>query len=493
MSGQTKAIIFSDSKEEDLLLYSIETTYNFEVCIAKTWDQFQQSISHDVYQLIVLSIEGDKEILQKINDFFSTQKNENKPINSVLIVIGKYDQDDDNLKNMRSFGISMLVQNTFVVMEINKFIMQNFVRDDTYVENEFSPILLKTLMRFKILSFPAYIKLKTRYLKVLSQGDAFYSDDLTKYHSKGITHLYIKKKTSRWILEELDNHMQIIKENSNGQFDIVVPASEMPKEIFDDNIIKYYSKPVAVPTNPLSIPKKEELTLADEFKLTSDNDVISCSIGKPFQLQDHQYEEIKSNLNNIVKVVMKNPEIYKLLKMLKINRNKIEYYTAHIGSLINVCTAIAVNVDWKTERTIEKLVYACYFHDAGLSERPELASIKTENEAKEKKLSDDEIKLFLSHPSKIANLLKGADSFPDDVHVIVEQHHESPTGDGFPKKLGSTRIIPLSALFILSHGFVDYMIENENWNITDFIVIAKKNYPGNAFRKIIQSLELTKS
>ncbi|MBF0297455.1 MAG: hypothetical protein HQK51_01970 [Oligoflexia bacterium] len=506
MNEKSKAIILSDSDILDLFLYSIDTTFNFEVSIAGNWEQFNKCFSENTYSLIFVNITEDKEILSKINKFLIEQQGEGKTIDFALIVIGEYDQNDENVKNIMSLNLALLFENKFSVMKVNKFIIENFKIDETYELNEYSQITLKTLMRFKLLSFPCFIKLKTRYLKVLSVGDVFCSDDLEKYYNKGINYLFIRKKTSKWILDNLDNVMDDIISSDDGKIELIVPVNEVENEAAEETIkeveevIEGKEKEVvtiATSADSKEDSKKEEskeeqekLTEVDESKIKNAGDLISNSMGKPFQLHSSQVEEIKLNLAKVVKTVIKNPDIYKILKMLKINRNKDEYYTSHVGSLINVCTAIAVNVEWKTERTIEKLVYASYFHDAGLSEKPELSKIKTETDAIEKGLSADDLKLVLTHPIKMANILRGIDGFPDDVHLIIEQHHESPTGNGFPKKITSTRIIPLSALFILSHGFIDYMIDNENWTIADFISKAKKDYPGNAFRKIIQSLEL---
>lgn len=513
MNHSTKAIILCDANFDDLLLYSVETTFNFEALLVKSFDELLQSLTRDTFSLIVFSLSNDKELLRKINRFLTIKKSENNPINAALIIIGNYDQSDNSLKSILSLNPSTLVQTKVNILEISKFIIINFRKDDSFIEEEFSPISIKTLMRFKILSFPAYIKLKTRYLKVLSIGDTFFSDDVSKYHNKGITHLYLKEKTSKWILNQLDNHMDAIINNTTRFLEITVPPTEVPIEVTLEQPPlkeKINLEPTTISINtsipkettsvsisdPAQIlcapPKLEDSASLDEFKLKDSSDAITSSMGKPFQIEDDHIAEVKRSLNTIIKVVMKNPELRDLLRKLKINRSKSEYYTSHIGNLINVCTAVAGNIDWKTERTIEKLVYACYFHDAGLSEKPELSSIKTETEARARDLPANDLRLYLSHPTKIANLLRGVNGFPDDVHLIVEQHHESPAGNGFPKKITSTRIIPLSAVFILSHSLVDYIIDNEKWNITDYIEKAKTDFPGNAFRKIIQSLELIK-
>lgn len=495
---QSKALILCDSNIEDIFLYSIETTFNFEVSISNNWTQMIQFFTKDQYSLLIIAMINDKEIYQKISQLFISLKNDGKSFNMALILIGEYNNDNEDIKKIIEINKITLLQQKINVLEISTFITNNFIRDESCPKDEFSPISLKTLMRFKCLSFPVYIKLKTRYLMVLSVGDAFYSDDLSKYHNKGITHLFLKKKAARWILDQIDNQMDFIIENKLGSLDLPTPSSEIndtsnESKIVDNKTNGVISKDQFIDKqSESSSTNEEDLLVADEFRITNNADAIISSIGKPFKLQEDQIAEIKNSLDAVVKVVMKNPDLCKLLKQFKINRNKSDYYISHIGSLINVCTAVATTMDWKTERTIEKLVYASYFHDIGLSEKPELAIIKNENEAKEKSLSANDLKLYLNHPTKMATLLKEIKSFPEDVHSIVEQHHELPGGGGFPKGISSTRIIPLAAVFIISHSFVDYIIENKNWNLSEYIIGAKKEFLGNAFRKIIQSLEKIK-
>ncbi|MBF0299511.1 MAG: HD domain-containing protein [Oligoflexia bacterium] len=512
MSEQkTKAIILFDNNFDNNLLYAIEIAFNFEVVMVSIWEELLKNLVNDVFHLIILSSTSDNEILQKINQHFKTKKMECGFINSALIIVGDYNENDENLKEILNSNIATIVKNKIVLSEIGDFIKKNFTKDDTFIESEYSPISLKTLMRFKILSFPVYIKLKTRYLQVLSIGDRFFPDDLNKYYDRGITHLYLKLKTSRWIIKkntidiDVDVDVDVDKENvdisTENEFNPAVNTDETiaksPQEVstVDTEAVINSDSNIEANQPPHSKEKdknEEELTLADEFRLINDNDIISTSIGAPFKLGEEQIVEVKNTLDAIVKTALKSPEICKMLKMLKINRNKSEYYVSHVGNLINICTAIASQIDWRTERTIEKLVYACYFHDVGLSEKPELAAIKTESEAQEKGLSAKDLTIYLAHPTKIATILREIDGFPDDVHLIVEQHHEDPKGNGFPKKISGSRIIPLSALFMISHSLVDYMIDNPQWNITDFIINTKKDFQGQSFRKIIQSLEKIK-
>ncbi|MBF0315745.1 MAG: hypothetical protein HQK50_14715 [Oligoflexia bacterium] len=485
---KTKALVVCDNAIEDLLIYNLETSFNFNVVAVRTWEEANPLFESESYSLVVCSIKDSLSAEAEATNLYRRLQKR-----CAVILLGNYSAAEGTLldqynhiqtphiadKDLQKAAEAEAEQafeqevprfplNKAIVM-INLFITKKFTlsSDESVLSEEFSPIPIKTLMRFRILQFPAYLKLKTRYLKVLSIGDVFFSSDFQKYQSKGLDRLYVLKSVAKWTLKVIDEKMESIVANPEAQL-------ELP------------------PMPSLDVSKKSKASASEEEDFFPDQ-MIQDGIGKPFTLTESDKIEIQRNLSSVVQNVKRNPEIDKLLKILKVNRKRSDYYVSHIACLINVATAISNHMDWTSDKTIEKLVYACYFHDVGLAERPELANIQTEAEAIKRGLSAEEIKLVLSHPLRVAELLKNIDGFPDDVHVIVEQHHEHPSGSGFPKKITSARITPMTALFIVAHEFVDYIIEHENWLLVDFLALKKPSLTGNNFRKVIQSLEKVKS
>ncbi|MBF0208799.1 MAG: hypothetical protein HQK53_18195 [Oligoflexia bacterium] len=503
---KTRALIACDNQVHDLLLYSLETSFAFEVTVVNDINKFVQLMKtataaadpeNSPYSLLVCSFtqEANRQLLlPHLEEIFTF-----KQIAILLIGDGPETLLLDTIKSPTVNAKYLPMDKA--ILGINKYIIANFSIDKSYEGEEFSPISLPTLMRFQNIPFPVFLKLSSRYLKVLSVGDRFYTDDLNKYNNKGISRLYLKKRTSRWLLEQIDQQMVTILEDPQAELQLPDPPPEVLTENNSQEVplsnmpLQDEATPApAVATTPAATETDtaELAEVVDSVQQISE-DIIKNSIGKPFQLDDVQLNTIKQNLSETVLTVKKNPEIFKLLKMLKINRDPDKYYVSHIGTLINISTAIASNMEWRTEKTIEKLVYASYFHDVGLSEKPELASIKTEVEAKQKNIPSADLKLFLSHPTRVAELLRGIPGFPEDVHLIVEQHHETPAGSGFPKKINATRITPMSAVFIVAHDLVDFIVENETWSITEYIYKRKEEYHGTNFRKIMQSLEKVKT
>jgi response regulator RpfG family c-di-GMP phosphodiesterase len=114
----------------------------------------------------------------------------------------------------------------------------------------------------------------------------------------------------------------------------------------------------------------------------------------------------------------------------------------------------------------------------------------TELQANQKNFSPAEVQAFIEHPAKSAELVKSFQEIPADVDVIVLQHHERPNGSGFPGKLIFSYISPLSTTFIVAHDLAqDMLSKDQNFVLSDFIEVAKKEYNQGNFKKIMIALE----
>ena len=69
-------------------------------------------------------------------------------------------------------------------------------------------------------------------------------------------------------------------------------------------------------------------------------------------------------------------------------------------------------------------------------------------------------KKIIYHPIETAHLLaRESKFFSQETLTIVEQHHEMPSGGGFPKGINYQRISQLTAIYIIAHYFVDQMFD----------------------------------
>ena len=245
------------------------------------------------------------------------------------------------------------------------------------------------------------------------------------------------------------------------------------KKPFEKNELKEILNTVFSETQPdLSVDlSKEELA------------PIKCDL--PFPVN-----QLQSRVDNILNQVKKTTKLKQLL-LSAVDRSSDNYIMAHIGLTINISTAIALKLEWNTDKTLEKFVFAAYLHDMALKSRPDLAKYRSLDnlELIKDKFTSEDFDLLWRHSEIAAKTIEGYKEIPAEVESIVRQHHELPKGNGFPNKHDFKKIIPLSAVFIIAHELADYIIRNPNWKLEKFIEEYRKKMTGAHFHKIMRALE----
>lgn len=232
---------------------------------------------------------------------------------------------------------------------------------------------------------------------------------------------------------------------------------------------------------------EEILTTSKEGQAVQNSDLSmplpNCEL--PFPIA-----QLQEKVNVVLQNVKKSPKLKELFSKMQVDRSNDNYMLHHIGLLINVSIGIATHMDWSTEKTLEKFVYAAYLHDLALRNRVDLAKIKSLEQLDELKstLSKEDYELAFNHPEMAAKTISEYPDLPMDVDTIVRQHHERPFEQGFPNKLSIAKIAPLSAVFIIAHDLTDFIIENPNWTMEAYLKQAQKIFRGSHFNKILLSL-----
>ncbi|MCB9061150.1 MAG: response regulator [Halobacteriovoraceae bacterium] len=292
-----------------------------------------------------------------------------------------------------------------------------------------------------------------------------------------------------------ENGAQILKflienqDNPNYLAPIVISSGHV-----NENFIKKYTKRFA---GILKKPYDEKtfksiislaITPVEEVieNYESNDEVPLVNTSLPFT-----QPELNVMVDDILKRISKNPELKKMLKTIKIERNADKYIPSHVGLIINISTAISKKLDWNTKSALEKFVIAAYLHDYAIDSRPDLARIQSSDqlELMKKANSNEEIQAVREHPFVVASLLEKFQDLSQDVLTLIRQHHERPDGSGFPKGIHHSRINPFSALFIISHDLATYIINNKEWSLDEFLKLNGEEYMGANFKKIIRAIE----
>jgi response regulator RpfG family c-di-GMP phosphodiesterase len=216
--------------------------------------------------------------------------------------------------------------------------------------------------------------------------------------------------------------------------------------------------------------------------------IVECSL--PFPMP-----ELNKKVHSTLEQVKKNPKLKDLFKSIKVDRSKDNYYQVHVGMLVNISTAISQAMEWSNDKTLEKFVYASYLHDMAISDRPDLLRVHTTADIlmKGDQFSKIDIDLVTNHPNLAADKVETYAEIPADVGIIIRQHHETATGNGFPNKIPGQKITALSAIFLVAHDLVDYILVNTEWKMEKYLSGYQKKFKGAHFNKVFQALSNLKT
>ena len=231
------------------------------------------------------------------------------------------------------------------------------------------------------------------------------------------------------------------------------------------------------------IEKKEEVELSYFDRIP----FLKCKV--PFTMG--QLDSWNTEALGLVRLHLSPKAIF---YSMKVDRNPDNYYKAHIDMMVHVLLSLAINLEWNTDKTQSKLVSAAYLHDIALADKPHLTKIHTLAQLEKLKATLDpyDYKLVFEHPNMAATTMAAYPDLDPDIITVLRQHHELPNETGFPAKLSFSKIIPMSALFIVAHDLTDYIIENPTWNINSYIPLAKMKFKGQVFTKVITALSSLK-
>lgn len=245
---------------------------------------------------------------------------------------------------------------------------------------------------------------------------------------------------------------------------------------FDMNVLRK----IAEDSLKGTMPEKKPVDIKDLSNIPQ----IKCKM--PFTVA-----QLEEKVEEVLSHIRKDNKLKKLFASMNINRDPESYLAVHVGLLINISTAISMKLEWNTDKTLSKFVYASYLHDIALADRNDLAKIASLEELTQKKdsLSATDYKLVFEHPNIAATTLSDYKEIPMDVLTIVRQHHELPKENGFPSKISHKKIIPMSTVFIVAHDLTDYILSNPKWDLAEYLTAAKEKFTGTHFQKTLVALE----
>ena len=445
-------VVSSSPYMRGILKFVLETLLLADVTELESEEKalsFLKNLSH-APSMIVYDYTPNAYLLE---DFVGYLKENSKSVRIVILVDEIREEGKDLLKDTQQMKLMMEANLPNDLIEE----AQKIFGGSPYVnESEYCRIDIDFLSILDGINKNLYIKLgANKFIKIFSEDDNTNILDIKKYKEKGIQYLFLKRETAMWVIGQIQKQINIFLKANNFRF-VLRGASDTPEKRFEQKILRI----------------DDEVHVDAEFKQTIDKAI-----------------------ENIRAIVEKEQKVEHVLAVLKQHQENYAFFTQKMNLTSVISCALAKQLDWISKTTMDKLVFASVLCDITLAVRPELLKIQnlSDFEKMKSKLSDEDQKMFLSHPKDGANLIKRYfTAAPPETDSLVYQHHELPDGSGFPMALKAERISPLSALFIIANEFSYYFLLDEEPTMDDFLLKCQSRFDYVNFRKVVKALEKMK-
>lgn len=387
-----------------------------------------------------------------VEDFVIYLKENYKHIRIIVLVDQVREEGVELLKNVEQIK---LLDETQIPMGLISEAKEMFGKSSFLNADPYCRIDINFLSILDGINKNLYLKIgQEKFVKVFNENDDTNILDLSKYKEKGIQYLYLQRDTALWVNSQIQNQIKIFLKANNFRF-ILRGESDSAEKRFERKILRI----------------DDEVHIDSEFK-----------------------KIIEQAIDKIKTIVEKEHGVQHMIDVMKRNGD-YPFFTQKINLSSVISCVLAKQLDWISKSTIDKLVYASVLSDITLAVKPQLLKIPNIHEFEKQKdnLTEEEQRIWLSHPKDSASLIKVYfTAAPPDTDSIAFQHHELPDGRGIPLGLRAEKISPLSALFIIAQDFSYYYLADDDPSIDDFILKCQSRYDYVNFRKILKSLEKIK-
>ncbi len=320
-----------------------------------------------------------------------------------------------------------------------------FANTATAAELDYCRISVALLMRVGSLKGDVYVKLSNlKFVKMFNADAKFTEADLERvWGVKKLDYLYIKKEVAGQFVQKLQVELSgMLKKASEG----------------DDSLLS-------------TVAQVQETIQGLAHKTGVTDQVIKLT---------HVHVDFA------LKVIGRTPQLRKV--MSSILTNKEGYIANHSVQVAHIACCIASKLNWPSNLTYQKLIFAAFIHDLVLK-NPDHAKVASKEELQKIKhnLNSEEFTTLENHMFLAADIANKFTQIPSDVTQIILQHHELPNGKGFPRGLTGSNVAPLAAVFIAAHEITDQIHEKGSaFNLEQFWSEKLSSYSSGTFKNIVQ-------
>lgn len=292
--------------------------------------------------------------------------------------------------------------------------IQRFKQDEfeqsivTLERSELVATKIKNFFLYNTLPYDAYLEIsETKFAKYISKDVPYNASLIEDLIKRKVKHLHLRKDDQLKMLESaLGLLSKFFVEAQSKEIEIV-----LQKQVLAVSLIHQYVAVIGITESIIKLTH-EVIRTASEcfFKLKNLNDFLARF---PYKTRDSAEQSVMT---------------------------------------IYVCIFILAKMGWNSQTSREKMALASILHDCALT-NDDMTKIYSLKDPNLKMFTQKEQEDFPLHPLRAAEISKHFSGF-SEVAFVIEQHHELPTQDGFPKGLNSHEITTYSGVFILSNNFV---------------------------------------
>lgn len=260
-----------------------------------------------------------------------------------------------------------------------------------------------------------YVKLgETKYVKVAHRGDAIPVERLKVYQERKVDFLFVT-------LEDFSRYVE---------FNIRVSQSAL------------HSK---------QINKQIKLKILQN---TSEAIAEKCFIA---EIDPETLGPAKQMLESTIQLASEDNDILQLIAGFQGHSNKLY---AHSVAVSFFACLIARQHGWNSANTLFKVSIAGLLHDIGKRELPPELLNKSRLE-----LSATEIKYLETHPLRGRDIVSKVPSLPEDIGMIVAQHHENIYGSGYPCRIKGEAVHPIARIIAVADRFCSLIMPTDTGTV----------------------------
>lgn len=289
---------------------------------------------------------------------------------------------------------------------------------ESYREHQYVGISLQTLVNFKFINHPMFVKLnEDKYVRFLNAGSTITPDDIAKYRQKGISYLYVEKEIFNTFI------------------------SDFKAKVLNEMVFRGF-----------------QYKTQEALEISTAVQEILVGATRTFGLSPETQDLAQRNLELVKGLSERIVELDSVFQWASFSQ--MEYSFLHSVLICYLTTEVARNLPIAIPHASEILALASCFHDIALENH------QVKNEPRfikaieiNSNINREDMLSVREHSEVAVQMMKNWPTCPQEVLKIIIEHHERPDGKGFPAGKVAADISDLGACFIVCEDLAQTYLE----------------------------------